>query len=522
MNQAIATGPERIIRAGQWAAGTVTAHATTVPTYAPAIAVWALSYVRPLSEMFDELLGDPAAVEAVADSWIDVETELIDIAASLERAERQLDELDGRTIRTLQLRYEDLVPSAQQAAAWSGSVAAAAQLASSVVAGVRQFIFDFLESVARLIRALFGFTFNPFDKVNDLLQLAEAVFEFAVAGRQLIDNMLSAFTHLIELLQSLGPAIDETLVMLRETLANMLPAMGAFTGGVLAGPLGMVLGGSLGAAKRDMLVDLGDVTRYDQQSLEATRALLLRELEEQGGADALARADAIRSGNLSNLADLVQANSLTDSLGGETSTAIDVKLVRDENGNEHWVVSLPSTQEWLDTSGTGAMNDRNTNLSLMFMDDPVLKSQYEAMVMRAMREAGMAEGDPVVFTGFSQGGIMAANLAADPALPYNTVGVVTNGSPIDSFDIPPHIAVVAFQHANDPVAMLDGNIVGATPPNVQRVVLPAPGGVFDVAAAHSNTNYASSIAQHAGGISIEYSWMGGEVIDHQVFEGVQR
>src|SRR5690606_23923251 len=112
---------------------------------------------------------------------------------------------------------------------------------------------------------------------------------------------------------------------------------------------------------------------------------------------------------------------------------------------------LPSTQEWLDTSGSGAMNDRNTNLSLMFMDDPVLKSQYERAVMRAMREAGMAPGDPVVFSGFSQGGIMAANLAADRTLPYDVVGVVTNGSPVDSFDIPKHIPVVAFQHANDPV-----------------------------------------------------------------------
>ena len=522
MNHAIVTGPVQAIRSGQWAAGAVTAHAAAVPTYAPTIAAWALSYVRPLREMFDELLGDPAAVDAVAASWSNVEAELIDIAADLERAERQLEELDGRTIRTLRLRYEDLIPSAHRAAAWSGSVAFAAKLASDVVAGVRQFIYEFLASVARLIGALFGFTFNPFDKVKDLYKLTEAVFEFVVAGSQLIDDMLSAFTHLIELLQSLGPAIDETLVMLRETLANMLPTMGALTGAMWAGPIGMVVGGSFGAAKRDMLIDIGDVTRYDQQSLETTRALLIRELEARGGADALARAEAIRSGNLANLADLVQANSLTDRLGGETSTAIDVKLVRGADGNEHWVVSLPSTQEWLDTAGTGAMNDRNTNLSLMFMDNPVLKSQYEATVLRAMRESGMAPGDPVVFTGFSQGGIMAVNLAADPSLPYNTVGVVTNGSPIDSFDVPPHIPVVAFQHANDPVAMLDGNNTGATPPNVERVVLPAPGGVLDVVAAHSNNTYAESIAEHAAGVSGDYSWMGGEVLDHQVFEGVQR
>lgn len=532
MSTSIATGPQHIIRAGQWAAGVVTAQAASVPMHIPVIAAWALTYVQPLREMFDDLLGDPAQVESVAGSWEGVERTLVGVAYELERVERQLDDLDSRTVRTLRLRYEDLIPTAQNAAEWSGSVAAAAKLASSVVAGVRQFIFDFLESVARLVRALFGFTLNPFDKAEDMARLVEAVFTFAAAGRQLIDSMLTAFADLIGLLQSLGPAIDEALTKLREGLSRMLPIAGALyggfqgarvglfaggpLGGLLGGALGFVGGGSAGAAARDMLVDGGDVTRVNSSDIDAARAALVNDQDIPG------RVASLDSKHLTGLSDLVQSNSLTDRLGGKDSTAIDVKLVRDAEGNEHWVVSLPSTQEWLDSFGKGAMNDRNTNLSLMFMDDPALKSQYEAAVLRAMREAGMAPNDPVVFTGFSQGGIMAANLAADTTLPYRTIGVVTNGSPIDSFNIPPHIPVVAFQHANDPVAMLDGNVFGETPPNVRRVVLPPPGGTFDVVASHDNNNYAASIDKYQSGLSNEYSWMGGEIIDHQVFEAVQR
>jgi poly(3-hydroxybutyrate) depolymerase len=142
-------------------------------------------------------------------------------------------------------------------------------------------------------------------------------------------------------------------------------------------------------------------------------------------------------------------------------------------------------------------------------------------VLEAMRDAGISPGDDVVLTGFSQGGIMAANLASDPTFPYNTVGVVTNGSPIDTFDIPPNIPVYAFQHANDAVPMLDGNVSGATGTNVNRVILPPVGSPID---AHNNKNYAESIAAWEqqyrdiyGTPPAGLDLLTGEVVEHSVF-----
>ena len=52
-------------------------------------------------------------------------------------------------------------------------------------------------------------------------------------------------------------------------------------------------------------------------------------------------------------------------------------------------------------------------------------------IKEAMNAAGIAPGEAVEFAGHSQGGIMAAQLAADPGVRarYNVVSVVTAGSP---------------------------------------------------------------------------------------------
>lgn len=506
------------IRSGSWA-GSAPRNGHDSCASIPGIAGWALEYVQPLREWWDELLGDPAEVAAAAAQWGDVESALREVAVDLERAERELEPLEGRTIRLLERRYGDLVPVANDAAEWSGAVAAAVRLASSVVTAVRSFICDFLTQLGNLVDALFGFSLNPFDKVEELRELVDAAGELIESGGRLIQQMFDAFGRLIELIGALGPVIDEALTTLRETLGEMLPAIGLALGAPF-GPLGALLGLTLGGAAGDLLIDNADVERYDIDALRAALAADPDNEDLRKKVEAWEEAHGVDS--LDSVADLVAANGTTDGMGGADSTAIDIKLVRAPDGSEHWVVSLPSTQEWLDTVGTGAMNDRNTNVALMLMDNPVLKSQYERAVMRAMEEAGMAPGDPVVFTGFSQGGIMAANLASDPNLPYKPIGVVTNGSPIDTFDVPRDVPVISFQHASDPVAKLDLNDNGSTPPNVHRVVLPDPGGDFMPTATHNNGNYVDSINRNASGISEEYAWMGGEVVDHQVFSSTQR
>lgn len=502
------SGPAAAIISGTWASGLPTASPTLIPTPAPVFSQWLISYIQPLSQWREQLLGDPGQITSMATTWRAAEASLVEVTGQLRAASRELGELDGRAIRVLTLRYEDLVPTVEDASGWARAVAAAAELAASISAGVLVFIDDFLQELGRFAKALFAFTFNPLDKIEDVVRFADAAYGLVRSGGRLIQSMFDAYAKLLQLIASLDTVIDHALTQMRETIARMAPLIAGAAGLVLGGPLTGLLAWAATAAASDMFIESGPVTRHsDEQALIAEHGWVGEEM---------------------GVADLVGANGLTDDAGGADATAIDIKLVRDADGNEHWVVSLPSTLQWLEAMGSGAMNDGPNNLALMLMDNPALKTQYERAVLQAMREAGMSPGDSVVFTGFSQGGIMAANLAADPTLPYNTIGVLTHGSPVGTFDIPAHIPVVAIEHVTDPVAKLDGHLLPVIPTasHIHRVVLPDPTlNPLNIAGdhgSHNAANYSQSIRDHRPDLEQQYAWMGGEVIDHQIFSGVER
>jgi len=54
--------------------------------------------------------------------------------------------------------------------------------------------------------------------------------------------------------------------------------------------------------------------------------------------------------------------------------------------------------------------------------------------------------DPVMLTGWSQGGIMAGTLASDPDCAFNIQAIFVSGAPIDAMNIPDSVSVLSVQH----------------------------------------------------------------------------
>ncbi|MDE2387206.1 MAG: alpha/beta fold hydrolase, partial [Actinomycetales bacterium] len=79
----------------------------------------------------------------------------------------------------------------------------------------------------------------------------------------------------------------------------------------------------------------------------------------------------------------------------------------------------------------------------------------ERAVLAALRSAKVGVGDQVLLVGHSQGGIVAANIAAKPH-DFKVAGILTFGSPIAAAGIDPSVRVIALEHTNDPVPALDG------------------------------------------------------------------
>jgi hypothetical protein len=142
-----------------------------------------------------------------------------------------------------------------------------------------------------------------------------------------------------------------------------------------------------------------------------------------------------------------------DTIGGDAQTVVDIAKIVHEDGTVSWIVTLPSTMDWVVPRDTGATNDLDADLLLLAF--PELQSQYEKGVLDAMAQAGIGDGEPVLVTGWSLGGIMAGHLAEKGAGGYDYAGVVVAGSPIDHMHISADIPVIQVKHTTDPVHRAD-------------------------------------------------------------------
>lgn len=153
-------------------------------------------------------------------------------------------------------------------------------------------------------------------------------------------------------------------------------------------------------------------------------------------------------------ADLIE--HIVDMHGGDANNgeiAIEEHVTTGEDGTQtrSWTVDIRGTQSF--TVGTDGPQDMLTNLQGVGGMD---SDQFYA-IQEAMKDAGIAPGEAVEFAGHSQGGIMAAQLAADPDVRsrYNVVSVVTAGSPTATI-APTDVPVLSYENSGDIVPGLDG------------------------------------------------------------------
>ena len=73
---------------------------------------------------------------------------------------------------------------------------------------------------------------------------------------------------------------------------------------------------------------------------------------------------------------------------------------------------------------------------------------------QALADAGVTRTSDVMFTGYSQGGLIASALAASGD--YSPRGVLTVGAPAGQVPIPPEVPVIAIEHSDDLVPALGG------------------------------------------------------------------
>ncbi|MBK0332114.1 WXG100 family type VII secretion target [Brachybacterium sp. MASK1Z-5] len=136
---------------------------------------------------------------------------------------------------------------------------------------------------------------------------------------------------------------------------------------------------------------------------------------------------------------------------GEETGKVQVKTVVDPDGHERYIVTVPGTEADIgDPSmgwgGQGNSRDWSANVRAMAGQDTAAMQN----VRDAMIAAGVEPGADVMMVGHSQGGIINAALASDPSFNgpggYNVTTLVSEGSPVESFDLPPGTQSLNIAH----------------------------------------------------------------------------
>jgi len=111
-----------------------------------------------------------------------------------------------------------------------------------------------------------------------------------------------------------------------------------------------------------------------------------------------------------------------------------------------------------------------------------------AATEQAMALAGIDSSTPVTFSGYSQGGLLAATLAASGD--YDTKGLFTLGGPAGQVEVPHDIPYVAIEHADDLVPATGGTWKSSDPLLVTRTVYAGQADAGDAFfPAHELSNY---------------------------------
>ncbi|WP_143338067.1 hypothetical protein [Demequina sp. NBRC 110054] len=223
--------------------------------------------------------------------------------------------------------------------------------------------------------------------------------------------------------------------------------------------------------------------------------------EGEEAAEAAEAKETLDASRPASVAELIADCELVDTMGGQDKAVVDIAKVTTAAGEESWVITLPSTKDWVVFDGdTPAPNDLDAIAVLALL--PGRASAFRKGVEEAVRRAGIPAGAPVLMVGFSLGGMLAADLARTGLGDVSVEGVVVAGAPIDTADDPPGVPVLSLVHEGDAVPALDLAPEGDGP---LRVTVTDT--VADGLRPHSSEGYAATAAARDadGSLSVPFA-----------------
>ena len=143
------------------------------------------------------------------------------------------------------------------------------------------------------------------------------------------------------------------------------------------------------------------------------------------------------------------------------------------------IVNIPGTEQWGPMAGDNPL-DLTGNAEQAGSNGWSAGSQATAdAIAQLYRDTPGLEGVPLMLNGHSQGGMIAASLAAneDFSSQFNVTNVMTYGSPVDNYDVPGGVNQLNIQHGAAtcvPKIDAEGSYMGPVVPGPHGIPLPVP------------------------------------------------
>ncbi|MBL8931606.1 MAG: hypothetical protein JNL54_15910 [Kineosporiaceae bacterium] len=184
----------------------------------------------------------------------------------------------------------------------------------------------------------------------------------------------------------------------------------------------------------------------------------------------------------SGVEDLIARTAALYEVPAGSAGVVRVERVTAADGSRSWIAMIPGTQAWPPRAGVQPF-DLTADVNAIAGRTTAASS----LVTIGLQQAGARPGEPVLLVGHSLGGIVAAQMAADPVVRQrlSITHVVTAGSPIGSMPVPREVQVLALEHTADVVPWTEGR---RNPDRLNWVTVQGRAGP-DPVAAHEAARY---------------------------------
>jgi hypothetical protein len=218
------------INSGDWVSGGMAAFSAAADTVAAVsdplgtlIAAglgWLIDHVEPLKGWFNDLTGNASEVQAFAQTWANIQTQMEAAGTELQRVLGDVEDLAGQAMDAYRRFQQDTAAHLSAAGTWAGAFSTGLNIASMIVQAVHDIVRDVL---SQLVGSAISWASEAVFTLGlatpwIIEQVTTRVSSLVARVSKFVTNLLESLKSLIRHLDELGPLLNKAKALFTKLL----------------------------------------------------------------------------------------------------------------------------------------------------------------------------------------------------------------------------------------------------------------------------------------------------------------